>query len=63
MKPDLIIEELGAGVALRAVSAAGRAFLLKFPSPWVADDIFPDLLIVEEDVEIPAELTVWRVIR
>jgi hypothetical protein len=59
----LIIEELGAGVALRAVSAAGHAFLLRFPLPLVADNIFPDLLIVEEDVEIPGELAEWRVVR
>jgi len=61
MKPDLIIERLGAGVALRAVSAAGEAFLLTLPLVPVVDDIFTDLILVEDEPQIPPQLTVWRV--
>jgi hypothetical protein len=63
VKPDLITEELGAGVTLRAVSAAGRAVLLGFPLPTVADELLPELLVVEHEPEIPADLAVWRVVR
>jgi hypothetical protein len=63
MKPDLIIEQLGAGVALRAVSPAGQAFLLTLPLAPVVDDIYTDLILVEDEPEIPPQLTVWRVMR